>query len=263
MKENQNPQDIIYHAWMRTEKPLIYKTSDGKGNEIIKEVHFCDPVENKFYDDSYRGICNVCGKEMYGGIPAKKIFSSHYMDWPLHKEPQETHVCRACAFCIVMNPAGRVALFRYPLVAGKMLHLCNRKQFREYLLHPPEPPFVLIFPTSQKKHLFAKSKISYSKKCYFCNLEEMVIPVGAGISGMLDDIEAMRGIGFTKQDIVSSRISGNVIKKYALASGDYERILLKFEELHKSEMFPLALEVAQKMEEAWAQCYLDLTPKTK
>lgn len=259
----ETPQNIIYNAWKNTPRPIIYETADAKGNPIIKEVGFAIPEENKSYDGSYIGSCNLCGKETHGGIPIKKMFSSKYMDWPIHKEPGATHVCKACAFCIGMNPVGRIALFRYPLVAEKTLHLCNRKQFREYLLRPPEPPFVMMLPTSQKKHLFAKSKVSYSKKDYFCNLEEITVPVNAKIKDIMKDIEALRGIGFTKDNISSARISGNVIKKYNLDTYDHKKLIEKMEALCRSEMFYLALEVSQKMEEEKARCYLGLTPKMK
>lgn len=259
----ETPQSIIYNAWKNTQKPIIYETADAKGNPIKKEIDFVVPEKNQYYDETYRGPCNLCGQKTKGGIPVKKMFSSNYMDWPLHKEPEATHICKSCAFCVGMNPVGRIALFRYPMVADDTLHLCNRKQFREYLLDPPEPPFVMIFPTSQKKHLFAKSKVSYSRENYFCSLEEIVIPVNAKIKNIINDIEALRGAGFTKDNITSARIPGNVIKKYNLEAYDYEKLLEKMENLCKSEMFNLALEVSQKMEEEKAVCYLGLTLKTK
>ncbi len=259
----ETPQSIIYKAWKNSQRPIIYETTDAKGRPVKKEVDFAVPEKNKYYDGSYSGSCNLCGRETQGGIPIKKIFSSKYMDWPIHKRPEATHICKGCSFCIGMNPVGRIALFRYPLVAEKTLHLCSRKQFRGYMLNPPEPPFVMIFPTSQKKHLFAKSKVSYSKKDYFCNLEEITVPVNGKIKNVMLDIEALRGVGFTKDNIYSTRIPGNVIKKYDLETYDYENLIEKMEDLRKSEMFALALEVSQKMEGKKAICYLGLIPKMK
>lgn len=259
----ETPQEIIYNAWKNTPKPILYETSDTKGKQVIKEVDFAIPEENRDYNKTYDGLCNLCGQETHGGIPIKKMFSSNYMDWPIHKEPEETHICKACAFCIGMNRVGRIVLFHYPIVAEKTLHLCNRKQFREYVLNPPEPPFVMILPTSKKKHLFSKSRVSYSKENYFCNLEEMTISVDRNIMQIMKDIEALRGIGFTKDNISSARIPGNVIKKYSLAVCDFENLISKMEKLCKNEMFGLALEVSQKMEEEKAVCYLGLTLKTK
>lgn len=259
----ETPQRIIYKSWKNTPKPIIYEMDDAKGNLIKKEIVFAIPEENKDYDSSYKGMCNLCGMETNGGIPIKKIFSSNYMDWTIHKEPDKTHICKECAFCLSMNPVGRIALFRYPIVAEKTLHLCNRKQFRDYLFHPPEPPFVMIFPTSQKKHLFAKSKVSYSKERFYSNFEEITISVDERIKKIINDIEALRGVGFTKDNISSIRISGNIIKKYELKTYDYENLILKMENLVQSEMFLLALDVAQKMNEEEAKCYLGLIPKMK
>lgn len=259
----ETPQSIIYSAWKNTHKPIIYETSDAKGNPIKKEVDFAVPEENKFYEPEFRGRCNLCGEEVHGGIPIKKMFSSNYMDWPIHKESDSTHICAACSFCIGMNPVGRIALFRYPIVADKELHLCSRKQFREYLLNPPDPPFVMIFPTSQKKHLFSKAQVSYSRRNFFCNLEEMTVTVNPGIKPLINDIEALRGAGFTKTDIESARIPVSVFKKYKIEAFKCEKMIERMEELAKSEMFALALEISQKMEEEKAICYLDLTLKTK
>ena len=263
MKKIISPQELIYRSWKRTIKPILYDAKDKKGNPVTKEIDFADPEKNKFYDENYIGLCNLCGEETYGGIPVKNMFSSNYMDWAIHKRPGATHICKACAFCIGMNPVGRVALFRYPLVAEETLHICNRKQFREYLINPLEPPFVMILPTSQKKHLFAKSRVSYSKEYFFCNLEEMVIPVNENIKKIIADIEALRGIGFTRDNILSARIPRTVTKKYNLTCYDFENLISKMESLCKSEMFNLALEVSQKTEEGKAVCYLGLTQKTK
>lgn len=196
--KKDTPQEVIYKAWKKTKKPVLYETKDAKGKQIIKEVHFAVPQENQNYDEFYEGKCNLCGEETCGGIPVNKIFSSNYMDWVWHKEPEATHICKACAFCVGMNPDGRTALFRYPIVAEETLHLCNRKQFKEHLLDPPKPPFVMMFPISQKKHLFSKTKVSYSREKYFCNLEELIIPIDRGIRGMISDIEAWKGAGFRK-----------------------------------------------------------------
>lgn len=261
-KEAITPQKVIYESWLKTKKPIIYETEDSKGFVKQKEVDFAIPDQNYFYDESYDGTCNLCGSNVRGGIPVKKMFSSNYMDWAIHRDCEATHICNACSFCVGMNPKGRVALFRYPLVAEKTLHLCNTKQFRDYLIRPPEPPFVMIFPTSKQKHLFAKARVSFLKDYYFCNLEEITISVDREkIEELIKDIEALRGIGINKKNIETGMLPWNALKK--LTMEQIETVKKKLDLIIKNEMFILAIEVAQKMEEEEAKCYLGLKQTTK
>lgn len=255
------PQNIIYNAWKNTEKPIIYETTDMKGNVKKKELNFADPEKNTFYDHSYKGECNLCGEHTNGGTPIKKIFSSNYMDWAIHKNCEGTHICNACSFCIGMNPNGRIALFRYPIVAEKTLHVCSKRQLRDFILNPPEPPFVMILPTSQKKHLFAKARVSFSKENFFCNVEEITISVDKSITDVIMAIEALRGVGIKRSEIESGKLSRGILKIASVSES--EQILEKIEKVKNNKMFMLAIEVAQKMDEEEARCYLGLKQKMK
>lgn len=184
--------ELIYQAWLNTNKPILYKIKDE-----VKEIELANPVQNKYFDASFVGVCNLCGVEIKDGrITAKKFFGSNYMDWTLHKNPESTYICKSCTFCLGMNPIGRIILLRYPVVAEKTLHLCNREQFREYVLNPPEPPFVMIFPTSQKKHLFSKAKISYSREKFFCNLEETIVYVDSSVKVLVKEYRCFKRYWF-------------------------------------------------------------------
>jgi len=257
------PQKLIYSAWQNTDKPVMYMTKDAKGNTIGKKVDFADPEENRHFDRDYKGLCNLCGRESNGGFPVKKVFSAKYMDWPVHKEPGATHICINCMFCLGMNPEGRVALFRYPVFATEdRLWLCNRAQFRDFLVDPPEPPFVAVLPTSQKKHLFSKAKVSYSRDDYFCNLEETVMQVNREeFKKELETIEALRGAGITVAAVNRGEIPGNIFKKYDVYS--LNRLVEIMDQVKENRMFLLAAEVAGKMETEEAVCFLGLELMTR
>ena len=255
------PQSIIYNAWKNTERPIIYETVDAKMNVKKKELNFADPLNNAFYDKNYEGKCNMCGEHVRGGIPVKKFFSSKYMDWAIHKSCESTHICAACGFCAGMNPSGRIALFRYPIVAEKTLHVCNKKQFRGFLMSRPDPPFVMILPTSQKKHLFSKSMVSYLRDNFYCNVEEITVPANNRITDIIMTIEALLGIGIRKTDIESGKLPCGILKTVSVS--DSEKILEIMESIKRNEMFLIAIEVAQKMGEEESRCYLGLKPKTK
>lgn len=212
MKNYANSQ-LIYTAWLNTSKPLIYELKLDK-----KEVDFADPEQNKYFDGSFKGTCNICGSKITdGGVPIKKFFSSNYMDWALHKAPESTHICKACTFCLGMNTKGRIALFRYPFVAEVgQLHLCSKVQFRGFLLSPPEPPFLMVLPVSQKKHLFHKSMISYSREKFYCNYEENTIECDSSIKNVIETVEKMRFFGISLDCIKKGVLPNNVIKQCGL-----------------------------------------------
>ena len=66
----------------------------------------------------------MCGKEFRGGIPLKKLIGKTYTDMDIHKAPEETHICEACAFCLMTSKIGLARLSRYSFVANnEELHI--------------------------------------------------------------------------------------------------------------------------------------------
>lgn len=256
------PTQLIYEAWKHTPKPIIYHTNDGKGNPIETQCVFLDPLEHKSYDGDYSGKCIICGAETHGGIPSKAICKDSYTDWAIHKAPEATHICPACAFTLMLNvESSRCGLLRYNFVAEKQLHICNRAEMRDYLISPPEPPFVMVATVSQKKHLAIKSRMSYSKENFFCMLEEECVPVNRQRAEEIINIcEALRGIGFTKDEIATGKIRYDKINEFGI--GCYDKINDMLNKAMETRMFELCLHLAQKMNEEDAICYLDLTRKT-
>ena len=257
------PTNLIYNAWRNTEKPLVYQTTDGKGNRLENQVDFVDPEKHPSYDADYNGRCSLCGELTEGGIPCKKMFGSKYMDYGIHKYPENTHICKSCAFCLLLNVAQkRNCLKKYSFVADEKLHLCNRSEMREYIVNPPKPPFVMVCAVSQKKHLATKARCSYSRDKYFCNLEERTVPVdNKEIKQTIRTIEALRGIGITKTEIESGKLSSSRFSK--LGFSFCEAAIKEIDKIKKQEAFELALFVAQKMSEEESRCYWDLEPTKK
>jgi CRISPR type IV-associated protein Csf1 len=253
---------IIYKAWQNTPRPIIYNTADGKGNPTKTECKFLDPLGHPKYDAKWHGNCLICGAESQGGIPYKALLGSSYTDWSRHKCPESDHICPACAFTMMLNTAShRCCLFRYSFVADKQLHICNRKEMRDYLINPPEPPFVMAVAVSQKKHIAFKSMVSYDRENFFCNLEEEQIQVNRQeAKDIISVCEALRGIGFTKDEISAGRIRFDKIKKFKLDA--YDKINHLLRSIIGTRLFALCLFVAQKMSEEDAICFLGLTLKT-
>lgn len=252
--------ELIYEAWGKTPKPILYHTNDAKGSPLTVVCDFMDPKKHKFYTEG-TGICPICGKSVSEGIPSKKFFSANYTDWQYHKEPTGELVCSACAFTMLLNPKeGRMTLSRYSFCASETLKILNRGQVRDRLISPPEPPFVFAIAVSQKKHIAIKSKLSYSKKHFLVNLEEDTIPVDRDICNRYIFIaEALRGIGFTKEEIERKQIRFDKIKNYK--SDTVEIIEKLYQEMSDKRLAKMTIYVSKKMELEEAECYMGLTPK--
>lgn len=257
------PTQLIYRAWQNTPRPIIYHTHDAKGNGLETECNFVDPLKIPDYKPDWNGQCIICGAEVTGGIPSKKMFSGHYTDWDIHKAPQSDHVCAECAYTMLLNiESRRCGLLRYSFCASDKLELLSRAEVRDKLINPPEPPFVMVCAVSQKKHLAIKSRMSYDRENFFCMLEEECIQVNRqAAKDMIAVIEALRGIGLTKDEIAAGRIRYDKIKAYKMDA--YDRINHLLRPCMGTRLFTLCLFVAQKMEEEDAVCFLDLTRKMK
>lgn len=253
---------IIYDAWRRGGMPK-YNTRDADGNDIVVECDFFDPLNHQHYNAAWIGECMVCGQHAGGGIPYNKMLSNTYTDWHIHKAQGSTHICKACAFCLLMNTSkNRMALKNYSFVAADKLYICNRAEMRDMLINPPEPPFVAVVAVSQKKHLATKAQVSYSKGRYVCMLEEQRIYVDLDLMReCMKLIEALRGIGMSKTDIGRRNIRYDLVKRWSTEK--MVAAIKRLNEYEKSMILPLALHVAQKMDEEEAICCLGLTQKMK
>jgi len=261
---NVTQTQLIYEAWGNTPRPIIYNTSDGSGSAVKTVCNFVDPATHGDYNAAWCGKCLICGAESHGGITALKMLGGNYTDWHLHKESGSDHICAACSFTMLLNmESNRCSLFRYSFVSEKMLHLCNRAEMRDWLINPPEPPFVMVVAVSQKKHLAIKSRVSYSRDIYFCNFEEECVQVNRGMAtDIIHTCEALRGIGFTKDEISRGTIRYDKISRFKLADC-YDRINNLLRPAMEMRIFALCLFVAQKMDEEESIRYLGLTQKTK
>jgi hypothetical protein len=154
----------------------------------------------------------------------------------------------------------RMTIVRYSLCAAETLEILNRSELRDRLIDPPRPPFVMICAVSQKKHLAIKSHISYSRDDYTCMYEEEPVRVNrTDAEHCIRICEALRGLGFTKEEIERGVVRYDKIKEYGMAG--YDLIQTKLDEFAKTRLFALCLHVAQKMEKEEAVCYLGLTQR--
>lgn len=249
------PTTLVYEAWNNTPKPILYDTSDGK-KEIQKEIIFKLPETHEKYNDNMAGRCVLCGKEFNGGFESKHLLGDTFNDWDVCKSPESRVMCKACAFTLLLNMEhSRCKLNTYSFVADETLSICNRQQVRDYLVSPPKPPFIFIIAVSQKKHLVIKSEIAYDDTYFPVQWEEERVYCDAEqVRDHIMFAEALRGIGFTKEEILTGGFNSAKASKFNAST------LLRIEEeilaRKKERSYALAVFAAQIQSEEEAECCL-------
>lgn len=248
------PTHLIYSAWVNMGKKVSQKTKDSKGNEVTRIVKFADPMEHK-HMEKYNGLCFLCGEKMEKGIPVKKVFSSVFTDWNAGKSRESTHVCPACCFTILTGPERR-ALRNFSHVANReRLYLPNREELREFLLNPPEPPFVINIAVSQKKHIAFKGEINYSRDIFTVMYEEMPVIINRfEFKKILDLVEHFL-FGFTKTEISTGQYNQKRILDFGVV--EWQEFENRVKKYRGTPLLDVVMFVAQKKEnEEELRCYM-------
>ncbi|MBA2878028.1 hypothetical protein HNR63_001082 [Anoxybacillus kamchatkensis] len=254
------PTRLVYEAWKRTEK-IIQNTKDAKGNEIVREVEFYDPYDVK-HMEKIDSRCFLCGETIQEGIATKHVFSDVFTDWNRSRYPIGTHVCPACSFTILTNPKNRTSLRNFSFVAEEKLHLPNRVEMRQFLVEPPEPPFLIVLAVSQKKHLAFKGTVSYNREIYTVMLEETEVIINRKEFTRLLAIVERFLFAFTKTEVQTGQYNQQRVLKFGIDRWEW------FEEQVKpyrgTELLNVVMFVAQKVErEEDVLCFMGLGQKTK
>jgi len=260
------PTHLIYKAWQNTKDEngvIMQNTKDAKGNEIVRQIKFEDPMKQKDMEP-HEGHCFLCGEPMTHGIKLKKIFSNVFTDWNIAKCRGETHVCPACCFSILTTKE-RYGLRTFSNVANEeRLWLPNRVEMREFLLQPPDPPFVINLAVSQKKHIAFKGEVNYSRDIFIVMYEEMpVLIVRKEFARLLELVEHFL-YGFTKTEITTGEYNQKRILNFGIEAWEH------FEERVKTyrgnPILDVVMFIAQKIEnEEDLKCFMvsELKMKTQ
>lgn len=247
------PTHLIYEAWKNTGK-LIQNTKDDKGNEIQKEIRFLDPMNHPDMEP-FEGYCYLCGEPTKHGMKLKKIFSNVFTDWNVGKCRTSTHVCLACCFTILTSPE-RHALRTFSNVANReRLYLPNRVEMREFLLHPPKPPFVINMAVSQKKHIAFKGEVNYSRDIFTVMYEEMPVLVDRKEFTRLLELVEHFLYGFTKTEITTGEYNQKRILDFGI--DEWQAFEDRIKKYRGSPILDVVMFVAQKVEsEEDLKCYM-------
>ena len=141
-----------------------------------------------------------------------------------------------------LKPGYATSWRNYSHVAFKEHHSCpKRSEWSDWLLSPPEPPFLFVIAVSSQKHLIYKSKISTSRELFFVQMEDELLTVERDIfKGCFEIVKALVELGFSKKQILTNNYIYKLIMKYGKEK--WKKLnddLLFYRKLH-SELIELA-----------------------
>ena len=190
---------------------LIYLAAKATGDQIVNEK----PVKYEWSAGIISAKdkqCYLCGKEITEGFPRKTVIKPTFTDVPYARAPRSQTVCAECTFCLSNKPLRMYSILASP---NQLKHPI-RGEWRDTLLNPPEPPFVLVLATSGQKWLHFKGRVNFKRDDYWILLEEMVIQVNrAKLANLLLVIEQLYTT-FTKDEIRTGNYNVSRIKVFGI-----------------------------------------------
>jgi len=205
-----------------------------------KIIQYADPPLAHVEDQ----ICWLCGGEVAGnqGMPTKKAIKPTFTDHPYARCQASVSICAGCAFCLSARELRNYSI----LATSTRLQHPFRSQWRDILIHPPEPPFVMCLAVSGQKHLSFKAPVNLDQRRFTVMLEERAVHViPTKLKYCIEAVEDLY-VWFSKDEIATGRYSQHKIKECSLRRWeDLEIVVAGWREM---PLFDLALFVAQKRE---------------
>lgn len=218
--------------------------------------------------------CWLCGGPTHGkGWPLSKGLKPTFTDFSQAKAPHSLSVCGACvalsdssAYTQYAEKTGRPTTF--PLKPGKtyarplnwlyMSHVItlddhqtpDRKAWRDILLNPPEPPFVMAMAVNGKKHVIFRSVVNQSRDNFVVQADETRVQVGREVfTQMLTEFEEAYALGFSKDSLLTGTYNQASVLKVGV--GRWREIEARMERWRKTApgMMQLAHFCGQKPKE--------------
>lgn len=204
-----------------------------------KVIEYADPPLEDVPDQ----VCWLCGGETEGrGLSTKKAIKPTFTDHSHARGQGSDSICAGCAFCLSMRELRNYSILAMP---NGIAHP-TRAEWREILIAPPDPPFVICLAVSGQKHLTFKAPVNVERDRYTVLLEEQQVHVMPDkLNRCIEAVEALY-VYFNKEEILIGRYSQHKIKECGLSR--WERLEAAVEDRRGRPLFDLAVFVAQKRE---------------
>lgn len=222
---------FIYEAAKKT--PVVITPAGKEVKYTFLEVPECKDKR-----------CWLCGGETHGkGTPKKKTIKPTFTNHDIAKAPMSSSICEACTWGLSNS-----TLRNYSIVAtASGLEHPSKAQIRQYLIVPPEPPFVITIAVSGQKWLHIFAKLNYSNELFEVMYEQTPVQVKpAKFKQVIELVEELYNAGFTKEEILKGQYQAHKIQAFGLER--YQAIEWELEPERGSRLFEMAVDLAQKEE---------------
>lgn len=113
-------------------------------------------------------ICKMCGKSIQSGIEVKKVIKHTFTD-NSYIRFNSNYLCIDCCCLLSKNlikEDGSISKLMYYsyICTEQELILLKREDLMQWLLNPPNPPFIFCITYKHKKYTSFKAKINFSQK---------------------------------------------------------------------------------------------------
>lgn len=179
--------------------------------------------------------CWLCGGPTEGrGWPHKLAIPETFTNHTLAVVPFSDTVCEPCvamshgdawrAYC-ALRPELRLKSMQplawrsYSHVFADGFHACpTRAGWRQWLVEPPQPPFLFVITESGQKHTLFRARVAYDREVYPVQVEEDTLVVARQqLVDCLADFEAAYAAGLSKETILTGRYPQIAIMQVGLA----------------------------------------------
>ena len=232
-----------------TQKSEVMK---NKATEIIynafknKVIATTKDNDYTFEDGDIQGSCYLCNRETTKGFKKKDMIKPTFVDQEISKNRNSDVICECCAFALSFTSLRNYAIY----ASENSAEHPNLQSCKEIILDKEkETPFVLCIPTSGQKWLSIKAKVNLNNENIIVRFENDDVFVNVDLfKTLIDDIELLLKLDFTKTEILSLNLNSSKVMK----SNKIHEILKTVSrlELYKNKkIYKLAVHLAQKGED--------------
>lgn len=155
-------------------------------------------------------FCWLCGAATPQGVARATAIKESFTNLDRAAVPTSAWVCVACAWCLDTKGLRTQGWCATPTLATAL----PTAAIRPLLLVPPDPPFLLLVPTSRKKHIWIGALVAGSRDYFPVRYEEQTVWIAPlAIAPILVTIERLLAWGLPRAAVATGHYEQRHLRK--------------------------------------------------